>query len=232
MREFRFKCRMVDIEHSCAYKDGTEPSHPEDLFRFVENVLRLSKGLEFCGTILSQANNYQVNMNDFDTAWIGRMTKGSSWTARTLPKVRKIKLDSASKKFIAINQNLPDIKPDSVLTDGNVTVVVEIERSNRKNIWFDFVKIMLLTGQKAADFGILLVPRNYAHRRGIWNLFDEARYYRWCLIRFANVDSQLFSKVAIIGYTQQVLIDGSWLDLDSRLMAHIKRQAEVYLSHR
>lgn len=231
MDPFRFKCRAIDIQHACSYKDNAEPDHPDKLLGFVEDVLRVTKEFEFHRTIVSSANNYQVK-TDFDTTWIGRIEKVTSWKSVKIPRFKKIELDTVSKKFRQLNVGSPDIKPDGILTDHNVTVVVEVEQSNRKNIWFDFVKIMLLIGQQMSNFGLLLVPRNYAHKVGVWDLFNEARYYRWCLIRFAGVDPQLFSKLAIVGYTQEVLIDNNWRELDTRTVTDIKRRAKDYYRHK
>lgn len=231
MAPFRFKCRAIDIQHACSYKDDAEPDHPDGLLSFVEDALWVTKEFEFHRTIVSSANNYQVK-TDFDTTWIGRMDQVTTWKTGALPRIRKIELDTVSKRFRQVNLGIPDIKPDGILTDHNVTVVVEVEQSNRKNIWFDFIKIMLLIGQQVANFGLLLVPRNYAHKVGVWDLFSEARYYRWCLIRFAGVDPQLFSKLAIVGYTQEALIDGNWRELDTRVMTDIKRRAKDYFRHK
>jgi hypothetical protein len=59
----------------------------------------------------------------------------------------------------------------------------------------------MFVGPGIADFGLLLVPRNYAHKTGTWDLFRKAQYYRTCLLRFAKVEQNLLSKIAIIGYT-------------------------------
>jgi hypothetical protein len=231
MEPFRFKCRAIDIQHACSYKDDSEPDHPDDLLSFIEDALWVTEKFEFHRKIVSSANNYQVK-TDFDTTWIGRMDKVTAWKIAKLPTFKRIELDTVSKKFRQLNVGIPDIKPDGILTDHNVTAVVEVEQSNRKNIWFDFIKIMLLIGQQMAHFGLLLVPRNYAHKVGVWDLFNEARYYRWCLIRFAGVDLQLFSKLAIVGYTQEVLIDNNWRELDTRTVTDIKRQAKDYFQHK
>lgn len=228
MAPFRFKCRAIDVQHLCSYKDDREPDHPSGILSFVGDALPIIEGLEFHGIIPSSANNYQVK-TDLDTTWTERMAKSTTWKTMALARIRRIELDPISQRLRQVNRDIPEIKPDGILTDGNATVVVEVEQSNKKNIWFDFIKIMLLVGQQVANFGFLLVPRNYAHKVGVWDLFSEARYYRWCLIRFAAVDPQLFSKLAIVGYTQQALIDGIWRELDTRVIAEIKKRAKTIL---
>ena len=133
--------------------------------------------------------------------------------------------ESQSIKKIKTLKDIPNIKPDGILSKGNTTFTVEIEKSNKKTIWFDFMKLMLLIGRQIADYGILVVPRNYAHKNGVWELFSEARYYRYCLSKFAKVDSELLSKIAIIGYTQESYISGKWQLMDASVINVIKEQA-------
>jgi len=109
-----------------------------------------------------------------------------------------------------------------------MTTVIEIAKSNKKTIWFDLIKILMVIGQNIGHFGLLVVPRNYAHKIGVWDLFREARYYKWCLAQFAKVDSCLLSKIAIIGYTQEARISGNWTKLDSSVVSSIKKQACDY----
>jgi len=137
-----------------------------------------------------------------------------------------------SKKLPALGElgEIPSIHPDGLLTKGGVTVVIEVEKSNKKTIWFDIIKILMLVQQRVADFGLLLVPRNYAHRLGEWDLFKEARFYRWCLLRFAEVGAASLSKLAIMGYTQEVQIASEWVRLDSAALTDIKRQARQHFS--
>lgn len=230
---FRFKCRVIDIQHSCRYKADTEPDHPTGLLDFVEDTLHATKELEFYGEVKSPRNNYQIT-SDFDITWIERMTGHTAWKKIAGPSSSGksgIEYDPVSKTFRQVVA-IPDIKPDIILSNDKETVVVEIEKSSRKNIWFDFVKIVLLIEQQAADFGLLLVPRNYAHKLGIWDLFREASYYRWCLIQFVRVNPELFSKLAIVGYTQEAFIDGNWQRLDSYLKTCIKKQAESYFQRK
>ena len=101
---------------------------------------------------------------------------------------------------------------------------------NKKTIWFDFIKLMMFIGSGAADLGLLLVPRNYAHRTGVWRPFDKARFYKYCLHRFANADTALIKSIAILGYTQEAKVSDSWSQLSKDLVIDIKRQAKRYFS--
>lgn len=217
MEPFEFKCRATKIEPDCKYckyGESLEPNHNHELSRCIADVKAVTEGLRFTGRIKSRVNAYQVDLEDFDSAWKKRIIKNTSWQCKRL-------------NINNINElKNTHIKPDSLIINDSATVVVEIEKANKNNIWFDFVKIMAFITVRAADFGLLLVPRNYAHSGGIWNLFDEARCHRWWLIKFAGVSEDLFSKIAIIGYTQQALIDGNWASLDTHHIKTLKNKAQ------
>jgi len=215
MVPFQFECRATDIEHSCRYGNEEEPYHPPELCKCIESVVEATQGMLFHGVIKSRVNNYQVNVSAFDSKWIEKM-ETAGWKRKPLPSLKEL--------------SLPKIKPDALLTQDNVDAALEIEKSNEKTVWFDFMKLLMLIGQDIAHFGLLVVPRNYAFKAGTWNLFDEARYYRWCLTQFAKVDPGLLSKIAIIGYTQEVNISGSWIRLDSSAVKSIKEQAQAHFS--
>lgn len=215
MAPFQFRFRALDIEHSCRHRNEKEPYHPPKLLKCVESIVEATQGMLFHGIIESAANNFQINF-DFDSSWIKAMNATG--------------LKSESLRNLGNLQEIPNIQPDAILSKDNVTVAVEIEKTNKKTIWFDLIKIMLLIGQGVADFGILVVPRNYAHKIGVWNLFSEARYYRWCLAEYAKVGHNLLSKIAIIGYTQEAYISGNWTQFDSSVVKSIKEQARDHFS--
>lgn len=215
MDPFQFKCRAINIEHSCRHGDEEEPQHPPKLRECIAGVVKATQGMLFHGIIKSPANSYQIDVRAFDSKWIETM-EATGWKRKPLPNFKEL--------------NLPEIKPDALLTQDNVNVAIEIEKSNEKTVWFDFIKLLMLIGRDIAHFGLLVVPKNYAFRAGKWSLFNETRYYRWCLIRFAKVDPCLLSKIAIIGYTQEVYISGRWAELDKFAMRDIKEQARAHFS--
>lgn len=216
MAPFEFKCRATNVEHSCRYADEEEPYHLPKLSKCVANIVGAMQGMLFQGIIKSPVNSYQIDISTFDSEWIKKAAT-VGWKLRSLPNLREL-------------SEIPNIRPDALLTQGNVNTAVEIEKSNEKTIWFDFIKLLMLIEQGIANFGILVVPRNYAFRTGTWNLFDEARYYRWCLARFAKVDPSLLSKLAILGYTQEVYTSSRWIMLDDSIVKAIKEQARAHFS--
>lgn len=213
MKPIQFRYRAVNIEHSCRKGNEEEPQHPSELSGFIDSTIKVTEGMEFFGIIKSRVNNYQIDVTDFDHKWI-RTLENRGWEM---------------KPFNAHSQ-LPKIKPDALLKKDNLSIAIEIEKSNEKTVWFDFIKLLMLIGQGLTDYGILVVPRNYAFMTGQWNLFDEARYYRWCLAQFAKVDTKLLSKIAIIGYRQEVYITDKWLSVDQSTVKATKEKAHAHFS--
>lgn len=215
MNPYKFECRTLEVEHSCSHQEEKEPVHPPQLKACINSVIVATKGMHFNGIIKSPSNNHQIDL-DFDSKWIEKM-KNNGW--------RSVLLSKDDEIFEKSN-----IKPDAILEKDGSTFIFEIEKSNKKTIWFDFIKVLMFIGQNRADFGILIVPKNYAHKLGIWDLFYEARFYRYCLARFAKVDSNLLSKIGIIGYMQEVSIEGNWKNLDSSVFNDIKKKASEHFS--
>jgi len=216
MRPFRFKCRVKDVEHSCRHGNDDEPRHPARLSECITDIVGATKGMLFDGVIKSPANNYQIDISDFDSQLV-RKASAVGWNEKTLPKPQEL-------------GDIPNIKPDALLTQYGLNITVEIEKSNEKTVWFDFIKLLMLIDINVADFGLLVVPCNYAFRTGKWNLFTEARYYRWCLERFAKVDVGSLSKIAVLGYTQQVQTPSGWTNLDDSVLRTVKEQAHAFFS--
>ena len=104
---------------------------------------------------------------------------------------------------------------------GKSRILLEVEKTNKKTIWFDLIKMIMLIRSHAAEFGLLVVPRNYCHSLDTWDLYKEAKFYRYCLSHFAGVSEDWLLKIAIVGYTQQVHVMGSWMELDEKRLKSI-----------
>jgi hypothetical protein len=84
---------------------------------------------------------------------------------------------------------------------GGGTVAVEIEKSNREKILRDLLKCHIYL-RAGAQFALVVLPRNYAHKHGEWNLFkfgveryDECRAYA-----FGSPDT--LGRIALLGFDQ------------------------------
>jgi hypothetical protein len=116
------------------------------------------------------------------------------------------KLEAAllSRDATPTNLILPAGAPqelDFAFTFGGRSVAVEIEKANREKILRDILKshIYLHAG---ADFALVVLPRNYAHKLGVWNLFkfgvelfDECGTYG-----FGTPDK--LGRIALLGFEQ------------------------------
>jgi hypothetical protein len=116
------------------------------------------------------------------------------------------KLESAlqSRGAATCNLALPVGVPQELdfgFTFGGRTFAVEIEKANREKILRDILKshIYLSVG---ADFAVVVLPRNYAHKNGVWNLFefgieryDECRTYGFGL-------PDRLGRIAVLGFDQ------------------------------
>jgi len=212
---FKLECRAINFEHSCSYRDEIELPHPDIFLRSIENIIAISEGFRFVSTIKSRTNSYQMDSN-FDYAWRALLKSTRKW--------KEIPFDAKAL------EDIPGIKPDALLSNELVTMAVEIEKSNEKTIWFDLIKFMMLINKGIVQFGLVVAPRNYAHRTGVWHPFDRARFYRYCLLKFANVDAALIKRIAIVGYTQEAKMSGSWSQLSKDLVIDIKTQANRHFS--
>jgi len=97
---------------------------------------------------------------------------------------------------------------------------MEVEKSNKKTLWFDYIKILTKLADTPEGRGIVMCPTNYAHKVGVWNLYKEAVLYKKHLKRVFG--SNALDRVAVIGYTQYAHIDGDWKEYDSEIVQRIK----------
>ena len=67
MGPFKFKCRAMNVEHSCCYANGEEPFHLPKLTKCAAGMVEATQGLSFQGVIKSPVNNYQIDISDFDS---------------------------------------------------------------------------------------------------------------------------------------------------------------------
>jgi hypothetical protein len=61
-------------------------------------------------------------------------------------------------------------------SDGT-TAYVETEKTNKKSVWFDLVKLATKVDDRSDRIGIVICPRNYAHKMGTWDLYRDALSY-------------------------------------------------------
>lgn len=213
METYTFKCRIAELEHNCATNPLVKVRHPEILDGIVRKIANPKEELVCNGIIKSPKNSFQINY-DLDDCINKYLI---NWGFVPL-----------SNSVIHDLKDIPNITPDGIFKSDESTFCIEVEKSNKKTIWFDYIKFMMLIGRGISDYGILIVPRNYAHKHGVWNLFNEARYYRECLATYAQIAPEILNKVAIIGYTHQCFYENQWTTLTSQIAMNIKKQASSF----
>ncbi len=176
---------------------------------------QLLKNLRYSGT-LRENNSRQLDIH-FDEALFKKLREcGWSYSENPFIDIRTIGNEWGKPKSDII------IRPKDLY---NCPVVVEIEKANKKTIWFDFIKLWMFIEAKQAKAGILLCPLNYSHRHGVWNLFEEARSYKNYLRRFAGVKKEKLKVVSIIGYQQMICIDNKFQNWDNNQYNRLKGNA-------
>ncbi|MEJ1380698.1 MAG: hypothetical protein RPT95_06985 [Candidatus Sedimenticola sp. (ex Thyasira tokunagai)] len=108
-----------------------------------------------------------------------------------------------------------------IIDESGIEYYLEIEKSNKKTIWFDYVKILTCLASDDSGIGLLICPKNYAHKVGVWNLYKEAVIYKKHLQRVFPGSS--LNRVGVIGYTQYVRNNSDWIEYDSKIVNELKR---------
>ncbi len=91
---------------------------------------------------------------------------------------------------------------DFAFTFGGRTVAVEIEKANREKILRDFLKCHIYL-HAGANFAVVALPRNYAHKHGIWDLFEFGveRYNECRTYGFGTADN--LGRILLLGFDQR-----------------------------
>lgn len=90
---------------------------------------------------------------------------------------------------------------DFAFTFGGRTVAVELEKANREKILRDFLKCHIYL-HAGAHFAVVVLPRNYAHKHGVWNLFEFGvkRYNECRTYGFGTADK--LGRILLLGFDQ------------------------------
>jgi hypothetical protein len=91
---------------------------------------------------------------------------------------------------------------DFAFSFGGRTVAVEIEKANREKILRDFLKCHIYL-HAGAHFAVVALPRNYAHKHGVWDLFGFGveRYNECRTYGFGTADK--LGKILLLGFDQR-----------------------------
>jgi len=158
-------------------KDGEAARHLAPLFNGLGRI-------DFTFRVDDPAVNQGQTASDFDTALeAGLRAGGATPFALQLPA--------------GVPQEL-----DFAFTFGGRTVAVEIEKANREKILRDFLKCHIYL-HAGAHFAVVALPRNYAHKHGIWNLFEFGmeRYNECRTYGFGT--AEMLGRILLLGFNQR-----------------------------
>jgi hypothetical protein len=116
-------------------------------------------------------------------------------------KLESVLLSRGARPYnLALPAGVPQ-ELDFAFSFGDHNVAVEIEKANQDKILRDIPKshIYLHAG---AHFAIVVLPRNYAHKHGVWNLFEFGieRYDECRTYGFGSPDK--LGRIALLGFDQ------------------------------
>ena len=159
--------------------------HPNEgkAFSHLSPILENLEQVDFSFKVVDSAVNQGQMASDFDLALENKLLDlGTSTLEFALPAPIPQELDFA-------------------FTFNDRKVAVEIEKTNREKILRDFLKCHMYF-HAGADFALVVLPRNYAHKIGVWDLFEfgvqrfqECRHYGF------GTDDKL-DRILLLGYTQ------------------------------
>ena len=156
----------------------------ESQLRFALNVVSLISDLEFSVDV-GKANSRQIT-SDIDE----RISRKLEEKYQLISGKEELRVYAGSNHIGEIDLAFSD-------NENGVIAYIEIEKTNKKTLWFDYVKLVSKIENDPTRIGIVVCPKNYAHRRGTWNLYQDALQYRNHLARLSCNDS--FDRIAVIG---------------------------------
>jgi hypothetical protein len=147
----------------------------------LRNVLVNLGAMEFQAVCKSPENSYQL-VPAFDKSFKARL-------ADLGYKPFDFKLGDGLKK-----------EYDCAFTIGPSTVVFEIEKANWEKVFFDLLKCHMYLKFKA-HFAIIVLPKNWVHKRGEKSLFDIMKLRYAQSLQFGMGTPVLFGRILFLGYT-------------------------------
>lgn len=183
-----------------------------------EGLAKIVDGLQYEGYILSPSNSYQV---------------GLTFDHRIVEQVRLLQRQCTSEPLLkapreiaqAVGRNA-DLLLQVPETGG--MIVVEIEKANKEKILRDIVKMLLFLDGGQADLAALICPRNYAHAGGVWRVFDTAHQVLQSFIRVTELSDSKAKRLALIGFTQEVFLNGAWVHWNTETRLTFQKLARPY----
>ncbi|MDQ6700970.1 MAG: hypothetical protein M3Z36_12390 [Acidobacteriota bacterium] len=110
-------------------------------------------------------------------------------------------------------------------------LVIEIEKANEEKILRDIIKMLLFVEAGQAELAALICPRNYIHAGGVWRVFDTARQVLRSFVHVTELPASKAGRIALIGCTQEVFMDGCWTLWNKATRAEFQRRSRHYFEN-
>ena len=178
------------------------------------DVARVVEGLCYDGFISSPKNSYQVNLT-FDECLVAQLR------ANSRECVSEPVLSAPREVAQAVGRNADAFLR---LAHGPM-MVIEIEKANEEKILRDIVKMLLFLDAGQAELAALICPRNYVHRGGVWRVFETARQVLRSFVHVTGLPPSKATRIALIGCTQEVFMNGGWTDWDKEARSEFLKLA-------
>lgn len=138
---------------------------------------------------------------DFDFEVLDPRVNQGQFTGHFDRELRNALHDAGAKEFhLKLLQGIPQ-QYDFAFSYRDKKIVVEIEKANQEKILRDLLKSHMYL-RSGADFALVVLPRNYAHSKGMWDLFRfGVERYNECL-KYGFGTPEGLGKVLLVGYTQ------------------------------
>ena len=112
---------------------------------------------------------------------------------------------------------------DFSITYQGHSIAIEIEKTNREKILRDILKCHMYL-HHGADFSLVVLPINYPHTHGMWDLFRfGSEAFAQCM-EYGFGTSDKLERILLLGYTQYDNSTRRPLDIETR--QHMRKSAK------
>jgi hypothetical protein len=88
--------------------------------------------------------------------------------------------------------------------------------------------MLLFFNSGQAALAALICPRNYPHKHGVWQVFDTALQVLRTFIHVTQLPASTTRRFAVIGFTQQIFLNGAWMHWDRDTRSDFQERARKY----
>jgi hypothetical protein len=191
-----------------AYARNFQP-YPEEgaAFRALTPLLRRLGRVDFNFVVTNPAANQGQLTSNFDAALESAITNlGSASIDLKLP--------------VEISQRF-----DFAFSFNDCSVAVEIEKTNREKILRDLLKCHMYLSS-GANFCLVVLPRNYPHKLGVWDLYSfGVQQFKACL-RYGFGTPDKLERILLLGFETCEASTGDLHSVRSRQAMRLQKNSD------